>query len=158
LRLLTIGCSKGLSMSRRFLTAGEFAALDKWHVIDAAGQVLGRVATRAATILSGKHRPQYAPFLVSGDHVIIINAEKIKLTGEKLDKKVYRWHTRYPGGLKEVAARKVFETKPDRIIREAVLGMLPKNKLRKRLVKRLKVYLAEQHPHAAQQPERMEVH
>src|SRR3989454_4270103 len=122
MRLLTIGCSKGLSMSTRFLTAGEFAALDKWYVIDAAGQVLGRVATRAATILSGKHRPQYAPFLVSGDHVIIINAEKIKLTGEKLDKKVYRWHTRYPGGLREIAARKVFETRPDKMVREAVLG------------------------------------
>jgi large subunit ribosomal protein L13 len=143
-------------MSTRFLTAGEFAALDKWYVIDAADQVLGRVATKAATILSGKHRPQYAPFLVSGDHVIIVNAQKIKLTGEKLDKKVYRWHTLYPGGLKEIAAKKVFETKPDRLIREAVLGMLPKNKLRKRMVKRLKIYLADQHPHAAQTPERLE--
>jgi large subunit ribosomal protein L13 len=125
-------------------------------VIDAADQVLGRVATKAATILSGKHRPQYVPFLVSGDHVIIVNAEKIKLTGEKLDKKVYRWHTLYPGGLREVAAKRVFETKPERLIREAVLGMLPKNKLRKRMVKRLKIYLAEQHPHAAQTPERLE--
>jgi large subunit ribosomal protein L13 len=126
-------------------------------VIDAADQVLGRIATRAATILTGKHRPQYAPFLVSGDHVIIVNAEKLKLTGEKLDKKVYRWHTLYPGGLREVSARKVFETKPDKMIREAVLGMLPKNKLRKRMVKRLKVYLADQHPHAAQTPVRLEV-
>ncbi len=144
-------------MSTRFLTAGELAALDKWYVIDATGQVLGRVATRAATILIGKHRPQYAPFLVSGNHVIIVNAKKIKLTGEKLDKKVYRWHTQYPGGLREVTARKVFESKPDRLIREAVLGMLPKNKLRKRLVKRLKVYLADQHPHAAQQPEALKL-
>jgi len=144
-------------MSTRFLTAGELAALDKWYVIDATGQVLGRVATKVATILSGKHRPQYAPFLVSGDHVIIINAEKIKLTGEKLDKKVYRWHTRYPGGLREVGARKLFATKPEKMVREAVLGMLPKNKLRKRMVKRLKIYLAQQHPHTAQQPERMEV-
>jgi len=144
-------------MSTRFLTAGELAALDKWYVIDATGQVLGRVATRAATILIGKHRPQYAPFLVSGNHVIIVNAKKIKLTGEKLDKKVYRWHTQYPGGLREVTARKVFESKPDRLIREAVLGMLPKNKLRKRLVKRLKVYLADQHPHAAQQPETLKL-
>src|SRR5438093_6081124 len=157
MKLLATGCFEGLSMSTRFLTAGEFAALDKWYVIDAADQVLGRVATKVATILAGKHRPHYAPFLISGDHVIIINAEKIKLTGEKLDKKVYRWHTRYPGGLKEVAARKVFETKPDRIIREAVLGMLPKNKLRKRLVKRLKIYSADQHPHSAQQPQRLEV-
>jgi large subunit ribosomal protein L13 len=143
-------------MSTRFLTADEMAAQDKWYVIDASDQVLGRVATKAATILTGKHRPRYVPFMVSGDHVIIVNAEKIKLTGEKLDKKVYRWHTLYPGGLRSVSARKVFETKPERLLREAVLGMLPKNKLRKRLVKRLKIYLADQHPHAAQTPQRLE--
>jgi len=145
-------------MSTRFLTAGELAALDKWYVVDATDQVLGRVATKAATILAGKHRPQYAPFLVSGDHVIIVNADKIKLTGQKLENKVYRWHTLYPGGMREVSARKLFETsKPERVIREAVLGMLPKNKLRKRMVKRLKVYLADQHPHAAQQPEALKL-
>jgi len=140
-------------MSTRFLTADELSAIDKWYVIDAADQVLGRVATRAATILTGKHRPQYAPFLVSGDHVVIVNADKIKLTGEKLDSKVYRHHTLYPGGLREVAARKVYEARPDRMIREAVLGMLPKNKLRKRMVNRLKVYFGNSHPHTAQQPE-----
>jgi large subunit ribosomal protein L13 len=140
-------------MSTRFLTAGELAALGKWYVIDATDQVLGRIATKAATILTGKHRPQYTPFLLSGDHVIIVNAEKIKLTGEKLDKKVYRWHTLYPGGLREVTARKVFETRPEKMVREAVLGMLPKNKLRKRMVRRLKIYAADQHPHAAQTPE-----
>ena len=140
-------------MSTRFLTAGELAALGKWYVIDATDQVLGRIATKAATILTGKHRPQYTPFLLSGDHVIIVNAHKIKLTGEKLDNKVYRWHTLYPGGLREVAARKVFETRPEKIVREAVLGMLPKNKLRKRMVRRLKIYAADQHPHAAQTPE-----
>jgi large subunit ribosomal protein L13 len=144
-------------MSTRFLTAAELAATDKWYVIDATDQVLGRIATKAATILQGKHRPRYAPFLVSGDHVVIINAEKIKLTGEKLDSKVYRHHTLYPGGLREVSARRVFETKPERIPREAVLGMLPKNKLRKRMVKRLKVYLNDQHPHSAQQPEAMKL-
>jgi large subunit ribosomal protein L13 len=133
------------------------SALDKWYVIDAADQVLGRVATKAATILTGKHRPQYAPFLVSGDHVIILNAGKIKLTGQKLEQKVYRHHTLYPGGLREVAASKVFETKPDHMVREAVLGMLPKNKLRKRMVKRLKVYLNDQHPHSAQQPQAIKV-
>src|SRR5499427_10371229 len=143
-------------MSTRFLTAGELAALGKWYVIDAKDQVLGRIATKAATILTGKHTPRYTPFLLSGDHVIIVNADKIKLTGEKLDKKVYRWHTLYPGGLREIAARKVFETKPERLIREAVLGMLPKNKLRKRMVKRLKIYIADQHPHSAQTPERLE--
>src|SRR5262250_3417092 len=153
MKLLQFGCLEGLSMSTRFLTAGEMAAINKWYVIDAADQILGRVATKAATILTGKHRPQYAPFLLSGDHVIIVNADKIKLTGEKLDKKIYRWHTLYPGGLREVAARKVFETKPEKMIREAVLGMLPKNKLRKRMVRRLKIYIADQHPHAAQTPE-----
>jgi large subunit ribosomal protein L13 len=142
-----------LSVSTRFLSAGELTALDKWYVIDAANQVLGRVATKAATILTGKHRPHYAPFLVSGDHVVIINADKIRLTGQKVDQKVYRWHTHYPGGLREVGVRKVLETKPEKIVREAVLGMLPKNKLRKRMVKRLKVYVADQHPHAAQRPE-----
>lgn len=144
-------------MSTRFLTAGEMSALDKWYVIDAADQVLGRVATKAATILTGKHRPQYAPFLVSGDHVIILNAGKIKLTGQKLEQKVYRHHTLYPGGLREVAASKVFETKPDHMVIEAVLGMLPKNKLRKRMVKRLKVYVNDQHPHSAQQPQAIKV-
>ena len=90
---------------------------------------------------------------MSGEHVIIVNAQKIKLTGEKLDKKVYRWHTQYPGGLREVKAGKVFASRPDKVIREAVLGMLPKNKLRKRMVKRLKIYLADEHPHSAQQPQ-----
>jgi large subunit ribosomal protein L13 len=129
------------------------SASDKWYVIDAADQVLGRVATKAATILIGKHRPRYAPFLVSGDHVVIINADKIKLTGQKLESKVYRHHTLYPGGLREKSVKRVMESKPERVIREAVLGMLPKNKLRKRMVKRLKVYMNAQHPHTAQQPE-----
>jgi large subunit ribosomal protein L13 len=140
-------------MATSFLKVRELSATDKWYVIDAADQVLGRVASKAATLLTGKNRPQYAPFMVSGNHVIILNAEKIRLTGQKLDSKVYRWHTRYPGGLREVSARRVFESKPDKMVREAVLGMLPKNKLRKRLVRRLKVYLTDQHPHAAQQPQ-----
>jgi len=140
-------------MSTRFVSANELTALDKWYVIDATGQVLGRVATKAATILSGKHRTHYAPFLLTGDHVVIINADKIRVTGQKLDQKFYRWHTRYPGGLKEVKASKLMETKPEELIREAVFGMLGKNKLRKRLVQRLKVYSAAQHPHAAQRPE-----
>jgi large subunit ribosomal protein L13 len=135
------------------MTATEVAALDKWYVIDASDQVLGRVATKAATILSGKHRPHYAPFLVTGDHVVIINAEKIRLTGQKQEQKVYRWHTLYPGGLREKKASDLMESNPERILREAVLGMLPKNKLRKRLVQRLKIYRANQHPHVAQRPE-----
>src|SRR5687767_15046921 len=107
-------------MSTRFLAADELSALDKWYVIDAADQVLGRIASKAAHILIGKHRPRYAPFMVTGDHVIILNAEKIKLTGEKLDSKVYRHHTLYPGGLREVNARRAFEAKPEFLIREAV--------------------------------------
>jgi large subunit ribosomal protein L13 len=144
-------------MFTRFPTADELAAQDKWYVIDANEQVLGRIATRAATILSGKHRPQYAPFLITGDHVIIVNADKMKMTGQKLDQKFYRHHTLYPGGLREISARKLFQTKPETIIREAILGMLPKNKLRKRMVKRLKVYTADQHPHAAQRPEPLQL-
>ena len=144
-------------MSTRFLTADELSAIDKWYVIDAADQVLGRVATKAATILMGKHRPQYAPFLVSGDHIIILNAEKVKLTGLKLDSKMYLHHTLYPGGIREITAKKVYAAKPDWMIREAVLGMLPKNKLRKRMVKRLKVYFGDQHPHAAQSPQALKL-
>jgi len=150
---LRISKEEELSVSTRFLSAGELQALDKWYVIDAANQVLGRVATRIATILSGKHRPHYAPFLVTGDHVVIINAHKIRLTGQKLDQKVYRWHTQHPGGLREIGARKVLQTRPEKLIREAVMGMLPKNKLRKRMVKRLKIYVADKHPHAAERPE-----
>ena len=140
-------------MSTRFMTATEAAAASKWYVIDASDQVLGRVASKAATILSGKCRTHYAPFLLTGDHVVIINADKIRLTGQKVEQKVYRWHTLYPGGLREAKVSDVLETRPDKVIREAVLGMLPKNKLRKRLVQRLKVYRAESHPHAAQRPE-----
>jgi len=135
------------------MTAAETAALDKWYVIDANDQVLGRIATKAATILSGKHRPHYAPFLITGDHVVIINADKIRLTGQKRETKVYRWHTLYPGGLREKKASNLLVSKPEDVIREAVFGMLPKNKLRKRMVQRLKVYRADQHPHAAQRPE-----
>lgn len=144
-------------MSTRFFTADEVSALDKWYVIDAAGQVVGRVATKAAAILSGKNRPHYSPYLVSGGHVVILNADKVKLTGRKMDQKAYRWHTRYPGGLRTAPVARVYESKPDRVIREAVLGMLPKNKLRKRLVKRLKVYSGSQHPHIAQNPETLKV-
>ena len=140
-------------MPTRFLTQAEAAADDQWFVIDAAEQVLGRLATKVATLLSGKHKAGYAPFLITGDHVIIINADKIRLTGRKLDQKIYYRHTGYPGGLKEVSARRMFESRPERLVEEAVLGMLPKNKLRKRMAKRLRVYAGAEHPHAAQKPE-----
>jgi len=139
-------------MPTRFLTKAEAAADDRWLVIDAADQVLGRLATRVATLLSGKHKAGYAPFLITGDHVIIINADKIRLTGQKLDQKIYYRHTGYPGGLKELSARRMFESRPERLVEEAVLGMLPKNKLRKRMAKRLRVYAGAEHPHVAQKP------
>jgi large subunit ribosomal protein L13 len=125
----------------------------KWFVVDAEGQVLGRLATRVATLLRGKYREEFAPFVDFGDHVIILNAAKIRWTGKKLDQKLYRHYTGYPGGLRSVGARKLAETKPDRVIREAVLGMLPKNKLRKRMAARLLVYADSKHPHQAQKPE-----
>lgn len=143
-------------MPTRFLNKAEAVADDNWFVIDAADKVVGRIATRAATLLSGKHKPGYAPFLITGDHVIIINAEKVRLTGQKLDQKFYRRHTGYPGGLREVSARRMFETWPQRVLEEAILGMLPKNKLRKKMAKRLRVYAGNEHPHAAQNPRALE--
>ncbi|MDA2914592.1 50S ribosomal protein L13, partial [Acidobacteriia bacterium AH_259_A11_L15] len=106
-----------------------------------------------ATLLMGKHKPTYTPGVEDGDHVVVINAREVRLTGKKLDQKVYRWHTGYPGGLKEVPARRMYQEKPERMVREAILGMLPKNKLRKRRAKKLRIYADDKHPHAAQQPE-----
>ncbi len=124
----------------------------KWFVLDGKDQVLGRLATRAARILIGKDKAVYTPFLVSGDHVVIINAEKVRVTGRKMEQKVYRRHSGYPGGLKEVSLKHLKQTRPTEVVREAILGMLPKNRLRARLAKRLRIYVGEQHPHAAQKP------
>jgi large subunit ribosomal protein L13 len=123
-----------------------------WHVIDAEGQVLGRLASRAARALTGKDKPIYTPFLDTGDHVIIINAEKVKLTGKKLTDKMYRHHTGYPGGLRETAAATMISKNPGKLVREAVIGMLPKTKLGRAMRKKLKVYQGPRHPHQAQQP------
>ena len=111
-----------------------------WFVVDAAGQVMGRVATRIARILIGKDKADYTPYLDCGDHVVVINADKIRLTGNKLEQKIYRHHSGYPGGLKEVPAKRVREAKPEWMVREAIIGMLPKNKLRARRLKKLRVY------------------
>ena len=143
-------------MPTRFPTKAEAIDSARWFVIDARDQVLGRLATRVATVLAGKHKPQYAPFLVTGDHVIVINAAKVRLTGQKLDQKVYYRHTGYPGGLRAVPVRRMLETRPERLVEEAVLGMLPKNKLRSRLAQRLRVYAGDRHPHEAQKPETLE--
>jgi large subunit ribosomal protein L13 len=129
----------------------------RWFIIDAEGKVLGRLSTTIASILAGKNKPMYTPFLDTGDHVIVINAEKVVLTGKKETDKIYRHHSQYPGGLKERAARFVRAEKPERMIEEAVWGMLPKNKLGRQMLKKLNVYRGAKHPHEAQKPERLEV-
>lgn len=139
---------------------GRVSAADvrhDWFVVDASGLVLGRLATRVARILSGKHRANYVPYLDMGDFVVVTNAEKIKLTGTKLDVKMYRRHTGYPGGLKSVGAREQQAKHPERIIEDAVRGMLPKSKLGRKQLKKLKVYRGEKHPHEAQQPRPLKV-
>jgi large subunit ribosomal protein L13 len=126
-----------------------------WFVIDANGQVLGRLATRVASLLIGKDKPTYTPFLDCGDHIVVINAERVKLTGNKMDQKVYRHHSGWPGGLKEVSIRALMQRRPEEVIREAVLGMLPKNKLRARRAKKLRVYAGSEAlaRHAGQKPQ-----
>ena len=127
-------------------------AEQQWRLVDADGQVLGRLAARVADMLMGKHKPVYTPFIDMGDYVIVINAEKIHMTGGKLDKKVYQHHTGYPGGLVERRASFVKATRPDRMIRLAIEGMLPKNKLGKAMVRKLHVYVGSKHPHESQKP------
>jgi large subunit ribosomal protein L13 len=129
----------------------------RWHVIDANGQVLGRIATAAAKLLQGKHRAQYVPFLDTGDHVIIVNAAKVKLTGRKDDQKLYRTHSGFEGGLREDRAKDVRQRRPARMVEEAVRGMLPKSTLGDAMYRKLKVYEGDDHPHVAQQPTAFEV-
>lgn len=128
----------------------------RWFVIDAEGQVLGRLSSLIATIITGKSKPTYTPFLDTGDHVIVINAEKVLLTGRKEQDKLYRHHSGYPGGLKSSAARFVRAEKPETMIETAVWGMLPKNKIGRKMLKKLKVYRGANHPHQAQQPQPFE--
>jgi large subunit ribosomal protein L13 len=129
----------------------------RWFVIDAEGKVLGRLSTIIANIITGKAKPTYTPFLDTGDHVIVINAEKIRLSGKKETDKIYHHHSLYPGGLKSKAARFVRAEKPESMIEEAVWGMLPKNKLGRKMLKKLKVYRGTNHPHQAQKPEPINV-
>ncbi len=129
----------------------------KWYVVDAEGKVLGRLASRVASVLRGKHKPTFTPHLDLGDHVVVLNAEKVHLTGRKFQNKQYRWHTGYIGGLREVSAEKMIRTHPERVIEWAVQGMLPKNRLGRAMAKKLKVYRGAAHPHQAQQPQALEV-
>ncbi len=129
----------------------------KWCLVDADGKVLGRLATRVATILQGKHRATYVPHMDTGDFVVVINAEKVVMSGKKLDQKVYRHHTGYIGHLVEKSAREMMEEKPEEIVRLAVKRMLPKTKLGRQMFGKLKVYRGSEHPHAAQKPEVLEI-
>jgi large subunit ribosomal protein L13 len=138
-------------------TAATVAADDRWHVIDAEGRVLGRIATVAARLLQGKHKRIYTPFLDAGDHVVVVNAAKVKLTGRKEDQKIYRQHSGYEGGLREERARLVRARKPERLVEDAVRGMLPKTKLGEAMYRKLKVYAGPDHPHTAQKPAKLEV-
>ena len=129
----------------------------KWYVINADGLVLGRLASRIASILRGKHKPIYSPHLDLGDFVIVINAEKIRITGRKTEQKVYYRHSGYPGGLKTVPLNKMMDKKPERILEKAVKGMLPHNRLGRKMYRKLKVYTGSEHPHQAQKPEQLEL-
>jgi len=129
----------------------------KWHLIDADGKVLGRIATQASRLLQGKHKPTWAPFLDQGDHVVIVNAASVKLTGKKEDQKLYRYHSGYEGGLREERAKVVRKKDPVRIVEEAVRGMLPKTKLGSQMYRKLKVYKSGDHPHSAQKLQKLEV-
>ncbi|MBV8053173.1 MAG: 50S ribosomal protein L13 [Acidobacteriaceae bacterium] len=140
-------------MSTYFPKAGEIAR--KWYVVDASGQTLGRLASQVARRLMGKENPRYTPFLDTGDHVIVINAEKVKITGMKAEQKVYQRYTGYPGGLRTEGFRNRFAKRPDMIIEQAVLRMLPKSKLGRQMISKLKVYRGEKHPHQAQKPEQL---
>jgi len=129
----------------------------EWHLLDADNVVLGKLASQAAMLLMGKHKTTYTPFLDTGDHVIVVNAAKVKLTGKKDDQKVYRRFTGYPGGLVEVGARKMRATRPTRMLEDAIFGMLPKTKMGKQMYRKLKVYAGDKHPHSAQKPQGKQV-
>ena len=133
---------------------GEFER--EWYVVDATGKTLGRLASQVATILRGKHKPIYTPHVDCGDFVIVINADKIRVTGRKLDQKIYYRHSGYPGGLKQITLRDQLAKRPVRVVEHAVRGMLPKNRLGRKMFKKLKVYAAPTHPHQAQQPKPLE--
>ena len=144
-------------MSTFIAAAQQVTESGRWHVIDAEGQVLGRVATAAARLLQGKHKAIYTPFIDTDDHIVVVNAKKVKLTGRKEDQKIYRAHSGYEGGLREERARVVRAKHPERLVEEAIRGMLPKTKMGEAMYRKLKVYAGPDHPHAAQKPTKLEV-
>jgi len=128
-----------------------------WHLVDAEGKVLGRLASNLASILRGKGKPIFTPHVDTGDFVVVINAAKVKLTGKKLREKIYYWHTQYPGGIKSISALKLLEKKPEKVLHHAVKGMLPKNRLGRQMIKKLKIYPGPDHPHEAQQLVKLDI-
>lgn len=141
----------------RTFTAKEAEIKRDWYVVDAQGQTLGRLASQIAPILKGKHKPIYTPHLDCGDFVIVVNAEKVRVTGRKLDQQFYYHHSGYPGGLAIISLRDQLDRHPKRVLEAAVMGMLPKNRLGRRMIKKLKVYAGDSHPHQAQQPKPLEL-
>ena len=139
-----------------FIPSGKNIAR-KWYVVNAEGQTLGRLATKAASVLSGKLNPQYVPYIDMGDHVIVINAEKVRLTGLKSQNKLYHRYTGFPGGLRTESFTRLINRKPEKVLEEAIKGMLPKNKLGRAMASKLKVYRGDKHPHAAQEPVEMKI-
>ena len=142
-------------MSTYFPREGDIAR--KWYVVDATGQTLGRLASRVARILAGKENPRYTPFLDTGDHVVVINAAKVKLTGLKSEKKIYYHYTGFPGGMRAEEFSKRMQRRPEQVVEEAITGMLPHTKLGRAMAKKLKVYRDDKHPHQAQKPEALEL-
>ncbi|MBS1863812.1 MAG: 50S ribosomal protein L13 [Actinobacteria bacterium] len=142
---------------KTFVATAENRQRD-WYVVDAEGQTLGRLATQIADVLRGKRKPTYTPHVDTGDFVVVVNAEKIRVTGDKLAQKTYWRHSGYPGGIKSRTLAEMLERRPDEVIRKAVKGMLPRNRLARRQLTKLKVYAGPEHPHAAQQPKPMEIH
>ena len=128
-----------------------------WYIVDAAGQTLGRLATEIASRLRGKHKPEYTPHVDTGDYIVVINAEKVCVTGKKTSDKIYYSHTGFPGGIKEISFEKLIEKAPERVLEAAVKGMLPRNPLGRDMYRKLKVYAGTNHPHAAQQPQELKI-
>lgn len=148
---------RGKTPLQRTYMAKEHEVDKKWYIVDARGKTLGRLASQVAAVLRGKHKPTYTPHVDSGDYVIVINAKDVRLTGKKLDKKIYYRHSRYPGGLKMQTAGEMLETRPEKMVELAVWGMLPHNRLGRRQIRKLKVYAGPEHPHEAQKPEPLAV-
>ena len=143
------------TLSYKTQSANKDTVDRKWYVVDAEGQTLGRMCTKIATVLKGKHKPSYTPHVDTGDNVIVINADKVRLTGSKMEQKVYLSYSLYPGGQKSINAQELMVKKPYAVVEKAVKGMLPKNKLGRAMFKKLYVYAGGEHPHAAQKPENL---